>query len=125
VGSLADHNVRSTFATNLYAVAGIRALPGVDGGSSVAVVCGSDDGYARDGIAAVTRLRDEGVTRVHLAAHPEALDDDLIAAFRDAGVDQFVHDGVDVVDLLEHTLADLGAGPAPGPRSEGDGSVPA
>jgi len=125
VGSLADHNVRSTFATNLYAVAGIRALPGVDGGSSVAVVCGSDDGYARDGVAAVTRLRDEGVTRVHLAAHPGALDDDLIAAFRDAGVDQFVHEGVDVVDLLERTLAELGAGPVSGPRSEGDGSVPA
>ncbi len=125
VGSLADHNVCSTFATNLYAVAGIRALPGADGGSSLAVVCGSDDGYARDGVAVVTGLRDEGVARVHLAAHPGALDDDMVAALRDAGVDQFVHAGVDVVDLLERTLADLGAGPVPGPRSDGDGSVPA
>ena len=125
VGSLTDHNVRSTFATNLYAVAGIRALPGADGGSSLAVVCGSDDGYARDGVSVVTGLRDEGVARVHLAAHPGALGDDMVAALRDAGVDQFVHAGVDVVDLLERTLADLGAGPIPGPRSEGDGSVPA
>jgi len=88
-------------------------------------VCGSDDGYARDGVAVVTGLRDEGVARVHLAAHPGALDDDMVAALRDAGVDQFVHAGVDVVDLLERTLADLGAGPVPGPRSDGDGSVPA
>ena len=125
VGSSADHNVRSTFATNLYAVAGIHALPGADGGSSLAVVCGSDADYARDGVAVVTGLREEGVDRVHLAAHPGALEDDLVAALRDAGVDQFVHAGLDVVDLLERTLADLGAGPVPGPPSDADGSVPA
>jgi methylmalonyl-CoA mutase len=125
MGSLVDYNARSTFATNLYAVAGIRALPGADGGSSVAVVCGSDDSYVRDGVAVVTGLRDEGVTRVHLAAHPGALDDDTVTALRDAGVDQFVHAGVNVVDLLERTLADLSAGLVLGMRPDGDGTVSA
>ena len=89
------------------------------------MVCGSDADYARDGVAVVTGLREEGVDRVHLAAHPGALEDDLVAALRDAGVDQFVHAGLDVVDLLERTLADLGAGPVPGPPSDADGIVPA
>ena len=106
VGVLADHNVRSTFATNLYAVGGIRA--GSGSGSPVAVVCGSDDGYRAAGVAAVAALRAEGVVRIHLAARAGALDDDLVAALRAAGVDEFVHAGVDVVDLLERTQADLG-----------------
>ena len=111
VGVLADHNVRSTFATNLYAVGGIRV--GSGSGSPVAVVCGSDDGYRAEGVAAVAALRAEGVVRIHLAARAGALDDDLVAALRAAGVDEFVHAGADVVDLLERTQADLGLRPGP------------
>ena len=121
LGELADHNVRTTFATNLYGVAGIRALTGPDGGSSVAVVCGSDASYASGGVAAVAALRDGGVARIHLAARAGALDDGLVSALRDAGVDEFVHAGMDVVDLLERTLADLSAEPSgSAPAADGD-----
>ncbi len=110
VGDLADHTARSTFATNLYAVAGIRALActGSDAGSSVAVVCGSDDGYTAEGVAVVAALRAEGVSRIHLAARATSLDDDLVAALVGAGVDEFVHAGSDVIDLMGRTLDALG-----------------
>ena len=114
VGDLSDHSARATFAVNLYAVAGIRALPasgsagGSGTGSLVAVVCGSDGGYAAEGVDVVAALRAEGVARIHLAARADRLDDGLVSDLTAAGVEEFVHAGSDVVDLLERTLADLG-----------------
>ena len=110
VGDLADHTARSTFVTNLYAVAGIRAIayPASNTGASVAVVCGSDGGYTAEGVAVVAALRAEGMSRIHLAARAASLDDDLVAALIGAGVDEFVHAGSDVIDLMGRTLDVLG-----------------
>ena len=110
VGELADHTARSTFAANLYAVAGIRALTctSSDTGSPVAVVCGSDGGYAAEGVTVVAALRAEGVSRIHLVSRAAALDGDLVTALVEAGVDEFVHAGSDVIDLMGRTLDALG-----------------
>lgn len=110
VGAFADHNARSTFAVNLYAVAGILAVSDFKNrvSSPVAVVCGSDSDYLVEGVATVTSLRAEGVTRIHLVANVESLSVDLVHALKDAGVDDFVHAHTDLVDLLGRTLVDLG-----------------
>ncbi len=110
IGAFADHNARSTFAANLYAVAGIRAVYDFDHkvSSPVAVVCGSDSDYLTQGVATVTALRAEGVARVHLVASVESLGVDVVDALADAGVDDFVHAHTDLVDLLGRTLVDLG-----------------
>jgi len=121
LGPLAEHTVRTTFAANLYAVAGIRTVPveaAPEGGSgpglpAVVVVCGSDGRYASDGADAVAALKAAGVGRVHLAGRASALGDEVAAMLGEAGVDEFVHARSDVVDLLDRTLADLGiASPA-------------
>ena len=56
----------------------------------------------------VAALRAEGVSRIHLAARATSLDDDLVAALVGAGVDEFVHAGSDVIDLMGRTLDALG-----------------
>ncbi|WP_137725869.1 methylmalonyl-CoA mutase small subunit [Prescottella subtropica] len=86
LGSVAEHNVRTTFASNLLASGGIEAVnPGqldpTDGsvaaavkesGASIAVLCGTDKRYGEQGAAAVAALRDAGVEQVLLAG-PEKI----------------------------------------------------
>jgi methylmalonyl-CoA mutase len=74
----------------------------------VAVVCGSDGGYAAEGVTVVAALRAEGVSRIHLVSRAAALDGDLVTALVEAGVDEFVHAGSDVIDLMGRTLDALG-----------------
>lgn len=85
LGPLAEHNIRTTFATNLLASGGIEAIdPGtVDAGTvgnavadagspSVAVICGTDARY-RDEVADIVQAaRAAGVSRVYLAG-PEGV----------------------------------------------------
>ena len=124
LGPAAEHMARSTFARNLFGVAGIRAVepgdpagatraPGPDGsggagsdagGALIAVLCGSDERYRDEAAAVVGGLKAAGVQRVYLAGR--AGDDE--ADLRASGVDEFIHAGVDVVDLLSRTLDDLG-----------------
>lgn len=77
LGSVAEHNARTTFAANLMASGGIEAVnPGADAdlsvvaaetGSPVAVLCGTDARYAEEGPAAVRALRNAGVATVLVA----------------------------------------------------------
>ena len=102
LGPLAEHSARTTFAANLLAVAGIRATESA--GSPVAVLCGSDDRYAAEAADAARTLKAGGVARVLLAGRPG----DHEAAWREAGVDEFVHARSDVLDVLGRLLDDLG-----------------
>ncbi len=86
LGSVAEHNVRTTFAANLLASGGIEAVnPGpldpADGGiatavkesgTKIAVLCGTDKRYGEQGAAAVTALREAGIEQVLLAG-PEKI----------------------------------------------------
>ncbi|WP_305095017.1 methylmalonyl-CoA mutase small subunit [Prescottella sp. R16] len=86
LGSVAEHNVRTTFAANLLASGGIEAVnPGPldpadgslaaavqDAGVSIAVLCGTDKRYGDQGGAAVAALRDAGIGQVLLAG-PEKI----------------------------------------------------
>ncbi|OZC66668.1 methylmalonyl-CoA mutase small subunit [Rhodococcus sp. 06-462-5] len=117
LGSVAEHNVRTTFASNLLASGGIEAVnPGpltVDGiagsvetsGARIAVVCGTDKRYADEAATAVDALRAAGVTQVLLAG-PEKIFTGIEGTSRPDG---FLTAKVDAVAVLTELLDTLGA----------------
>ncbi len=102
LGPLAEHSARTTFAANLFAVAGIRTVD--EPGSPVAVLCGSDGRYAVEAVDVARALKAEGVAHVVLAGRPGDHEDE----WRAAGVDGFVHARTDVLDVLGRILDALG-----------------
>jgi len=88
LGSLASHSRRTTWARNLLAAGGVKARGG-DGdgfespvaaaaafraaGVAVAVICGSNDVYARRATSTARALRDAGASFVALVGDPEKL----------------------------------------------------
>ena len=117
LGSVAEHNVRTTFASNLLASGGIEAVnPGpltVDAiagsveasGASVAVVCGTDSRYTEEAATAVDALRAAGVSQVLLAG-PEKIFAGIEGASRPDG---FLTAKVDAIAVLTELLDTLGA----------------
>ena len=117
LGSVAEHNVRTTFASNLLASGGIEAVdPGpltVDGiagsvetsGARTAVVCGTDKRYADEAATAVDALRAAGVTQVLLAG-PEKIFTGTEGTSRPDG---FLTAKIDAVAVLTELLDTLGA----------------
>ncbi|MGL5444204.1 MAG: methylmalonyl-CoA mutase family protein, partial [[Mycobacterium] stephanolepidis] len=79
LGPLAEHNVRTTFASNLLASGGIEVVnPGVldagsvadavaDAGARIAVICGTDARYAAEAGPVVDAAKAAGITDVYLA----------------------------------------------------------
>jgi len=119
LGELAVHTARSTWIANLAAVGGVATVGGdADGSASpleaearfadqdspVAVICSSDAVYAERAAATATALKEAGAVRVVLAGAPGSLRDELDAA----GVDEYWHVGVDVVDALSRLHDTLG-----------------
>lgn len=119
LGELATHTSRSTWVSNLLAVAGV-ACSGAqahgsqsplqaealfsESGASLAVICSSDSVYALRAVGTALALREAGAKRVILAGQPG----DLRAELETAGVDEFWYEGMDVVDALTRLHADLG-----------------
>ncbi|MFC9516921.1 methylmalonyl-CoA mutase small subunit [Nocardiaceae bacterium NPDC056970] len=120
VGSVAEHNVRTTFATNLLASGGIEAVnPGpldpADGGiatavkesgATIAVLCGTDKRYGEQGAAAVAALREAGIEQVLLAG-PEKVFADVEGAGRPDG---FLTARIDAVAALTELLGAIETG---------------
>ena len=119
LGDLATHTNRSTWASNLLAVAGVAASGATEHGSqspleaearfsesaaSVAVICSSDPVYAQRAVGTALALREAGASRVILAGKPGNLRGEL----ESAGVDEFWYQGMDVVEALTRLHADLG-----------------
>lgn len=116
LGPLAEHNIRTTFASNLLASGGIEAVnPGtVDaagiaaavadaGAPSVAVLCGTDTRYGTDASAVVAAARAAGVREVLLAGPEKAV------AESDAKPDGYLTAKIDAVEALSNLLTGLGA----------------
>ena len=116
LGSLAEYNVRANWIRNVLAAGGIatrdagdlhdtdaaaRAFAG--SGLDFAVICGTDARYAEQAADVARALRREGAALVWLAGRPGDHED----AWREAGVDRFVHMGVDVVEVLREALGHL------------------
>ena len=106
LGTPAAFGTRAIEATNVFAAAGIATV-GVpharddvgliarfkESGTKVACLYGSDDAYAEQGHALVERLRGAGARRVLLAGRSAHV-----------GVDAFIHDGCDALQVLDETL---------------------
>lgn len=117
LGPVATHTARATFASNFFEAGGIETI-GNDGfadadavaeafaasGATAAVICSSDELYAEHAAATAEALVAAGATWVALAGAPR----DHEAAWRSAGVVQFVHIGVDALAVLSELHRHLG-----------------
>jgi methylmalonyl-CoA mutase len=102
LGPLAEHNIRTTFATNLLASGGIEAVTEAED-ASIAVICGTDARYANEASAAVDAARKAGVTHVLLAGPEKAV------AEADSKPDGYLTAKINAVDVLSDLLTRLGA----------------
>lgn len=116
LGPLAEHNIRTTFASNLLASGGIEAInPGpLDaaaiagavaeaGAPTVAVLCGTDARYGAEASDAVAAARAAGVREVLLAGPEKAV------AEADSKPDGYLTAKIDAVEALSNLLTGLGA----------------
>jgi len=119
LGPLAEHNIRTTFATNLLASGGIEAVdPGpVDadgvgkvvaeaGSPKVAVICGTDKRYQDEAADVVQAARSAGTDRVYLAGPQGAVGEADDPARRP---DEFLTAKINAVEALSNLLTRLGA----------------
>ncbi|MGI9602897.1 MAG: methylmalonyl-CoA mutase family protein [Acidimicrobiales bacterium] len=124
LGSPAVHTARTSWATNFFAVGGIEAqaddsYPDAaaaaaafgNSGSQLAVICSSDALYADHAAETATALSAAGARRVYLAGSPG----EARAALEQAGVDEFIHMGVDVLASLRRAHQALGTLPTEEP----------
>lgn len=107
LGPVAAHTARAAWAKNFYESGGIAAVVGDSfetSGASIACLCSSDTIYAEHSASAAAALKAAGARQVHLAGNPgERRDADTAG-----GVDEFIHVGVDVIDVLTRTQTILG-----------------
>jgi methylmalonyl-CoA mutase len=114
VGTVADSTARATFAKNFFEAGGLRTnsvavassdeVDAVVDSDSVVCLCSSDPVYAEQAVAVAQAAKAAGASRVLLAGAPGSHED----AWRSAGVDEFIHVGVDVLTVLDRTLTHLG-----------------
>ncbi|OBC13554.1 methylmalonyl-CoA mutase small subunit [Mycobacterium sp. 852013-50091_SCH5140682] len=116
LGPLAEHNIRTTFASNLLASGGIEAVnPGTveassvasavaeTGSPSVAVLCGTDARYGAEAAAVVEAAHAAGVGQVLLAGPEKAV------AEADSKPDGYLTAKINAVEVLSNLLTGLGA----------------
>lgn len=116
VGPLSEHNIRTTFASNLLASGGIEAVnPGTvtadgvatavqDAGGAVAVVlCGTDTRYAEEASGIVEAARAAGVSHVYLAGPEKAVAESATKP------DDYLTAKIDAIAALSTLLTRLGA----------------
>ncbi len=122
LGPLAEHNIRTTFATNLLAAGGIEAVnPGplqpvgvaaavadfagssATGAPVVVVICGTDARYGAEVSEVLTAARAAGAGQVYLAGPEQA----VAAATEKADV--YLTAKIDAVEALSTLLDRLGA----------------
>ena len=117
LGTLSEHTARLQYAQNFFAAGGIGAVPATgdaaalaaafrQSGASLACICGADKRYGEEGFKTAEALKKAGVTRLYLAGKPGVFETEL----RTAGVDEFIHIGVDALASLELAHAELGLG---------------
>ena len=112
---------RASFAANFFAAGGIETFPTKapydsldamaadfkESGALLACICGTDAQYTELASQAASSLRAvREDARIYLAGKPGEAE----ASYRDGGIDDFIHMGVDVVAKLEIAHAELGLG---------------
>ena len=128
IGAQALHASRSTWVTNMLGVGGVAVTGGdVDGsespiaveaafaasGATVAAICAVDALYAERGPSTAMALREAGAELIALVGDPGERRDELMAA----GIDEFWHEGVDVLQALQRLHHVLGIAPTHQPAT--------
>jgi methylmalonyl-CoA mutase len=113
LGPLAEHNIRTTFASNLLASGGIEAVnPGTVDATAVAsaldghravVICGTDARYGTEAEAVVAAARDAGAAHIYLAGPEKAIGEAV------ARPDEYLTAKINAVEALATLLTRLGA----------------
>ncbi|MGI9409757.1 MAG: methylmalonyl-CoA mutase family protein, partial [Hyphomicrobiaceae bacterium] len=119
LGPLAEHGTRATWIRNLLAAGGIDAQSNdgftnsadagnafAENGAAIACMCGTDETYSQLAESTAGALKAAGARKVYLAGRAGGDE----AALREAGVDGFLHHGMNVVEALEKLQEDLGVG---------------
>lgn len=117
LGPIAVHTARATYAKNFFEAGGIRTLANdgfleaeacaaafKDSGARIAILCSSDALYEKYVERMAPALKAAGCTFLFLAGHPG----DKKKNYMEAGVDDFVFMGCDVLASLRTTLSHLG-----------------
>ena len=117
IGRVAEHTARATFARNFFEAGGIKAVTNngfseteelvaafKNSGTCVAVICGSDRQYDELAISFAQALKAAGAARLYLAGNPG----EKREALQNAGIDDFVFMGGNVMDVCTTTLEILG-----------------
>jgi methylmalonyl-CoA mutase len=133
LGVPADFSARANFARSFFAAGGIAAVTN-DGfaaplpsaaeaktdlaalvtafngaGTTLACLCGADDTYGREAVAAATALIEAGASHLYYAGRP-AREAELAVA----GIKTFIHPGCDALAVLQAAQAQISL------RNEGD-----
>jgi methylmalonyl-CoA mutase len=120
LGAIPQHKARASFSTGFLQAGGVAVLDN-DGfasaesaadafaasGSTLAVICGSDDQYPEWVPKLALALRERGATQVVVAGRPGEHE----VAYQQAGVSLFIFLGLDVVATLTQLLDSLGVAP--------------
>jgi methylmalonyl-CoA mutase len=122
LGPVAVHTARATFAKNFFEAGGIEAVTGEAGsstgyedpaaavadvlarGAHLVCLCSSDAVYAERAVEFATALSGAGLHPLYLAGNPGDRRDAETAA----GVTEFIHLGVDVLDVLRRAHEVIG-----------------
>ena len=122
IGPLAQHKARADFAAGFFATGGFELLAKQTfdtaeaaaaaagaSGAAIAVLCSTDETYPAlvPAFAAAAKAARPGGLTVILAGLPA--EPAMVAAYRAAGVDEFIHVRANVHDLLAQLLKQIGA----------------
>ncbi|MFC7290455.1 methylmalonyl-CoA mutase family protein [Hirschia litorea] len=116
IGPLAEHTARTSFATNFFGAGGLHTIYQAgtpdqlatafkQSGCLLACICGSDERYLQEAADTARALGAAGAGRLYLAGRAPA---EIGSAWQEAGIDEFIHVGVDVVSSLELAHSELG-----------------
>lgn len=118
IGPTATNAARVSFAKNLFESGGIEAIVGSgssdpaeirrafeSSGARLVCLCASDASYAEHAVAVATELASADPARTYLAGRPQGMQEELA----DAGVDEQIAAGGDIVNTLRTALDTIGA----------------
>jgi methylmalonyl-CoA mutase len=117
LGPVAKHTARATFAKNFFEVGGIRTLPNEGfkdtescanafkgSGAQIAILCSADPIYEEMVPSVAPALKNAGCKYLFLAGSPGENKE----TYMNAGVDDFIFLGADLLQSLRSTHATLG-----------------
>jgi methylmalonyl-CoA mutase len=109
MGPIAVHTARATYAQNFFEAGGIEVISNegfadatsaaeafAKSGTDIAIICSSDAWYETGATEVAKALKQKKAGRVFLAGNPGQNE----AAYREAGIDQFIFLGCDVLGTL-------------------------